>query len=133
MLHGPWTRFEDVALATLEWVWWFNNHRLLEPIGDIPPAEFEWDPLALILSESDRPANFAARGSSSAGRARASQARGRGFEPRLPLYDGPRGSAEPGLPRGPFWGPLLREFSAIQAVLTEIRVGGAEVGKGQRS
>jgi putative transposase len=39
--HGPWTRFEDVELATLEWVWWFNNHRLLEPIGDIPPAEYE--------------------------------------------------------------------------------------------
>ena len=39
--QGPWTRFEDVELATLEWVWWFNNHRLLEPIGDIPPAEHE--------------------------------------------------------------------------------------------
>lgn len=32
---------EDVEIATLEWVWWFNNHRLLEPIGDIPPAEHE--------------------------------------------------------------------------------------------
>ena len=40
-LRGPWTRFEDVELATLEWAWWFNNHRLLEPIGDIPPAEYE--------------------------------------------------------------------------------------------
>jgi len=40
-LHGPWTRFADIELATLEWVWWFNNHRLLEPIGDIPPAEYE--------------------------------------------------------------------------------------------
>ena len=40
-LRGPWTRFEDVELSTLEWVWWFNNHRLLEPIGDIPPAEYE--------------------------------------------------------------------------------------------
>ena len=40
-LRGPWSRFEDVELATLEYVWWFNNHRLLEPIGDIPPAEFE--------------------------------------------------------------------------------------------
>jgi len=39
--QGPWTRFEDVELATLTWVWWFNNHRLLEPIGDIPPAEYE--------------------------------------------------------------------------------------------
>ena len=39
--HGPWTRFEDVELGTLKWVWWFNNHRLLGPIGDIPPAEYE--------------------------------------------------------------------------------------------
>jgi transposase InsO family protein len=39
--RGPWSRFEDVELATLEYVWWFNNHRLFEPIGDIPPAEFE--------------------------------------------------------------------------------------------
>lgn len=38
---GPWRRLEDVEFATLEWVHWFNNHRLLEPIGDIPPAEFE--------------------------------------------------------------------------------------------
>lgn len=37
----PWTSLEDLELATLEWVWWFNNHRLLEPIGDIPPAERE--------------------------------------------------------------------------------------------
>lgn len=39
--RGPWTRLEDVALATLEYVWWFNHHRLLQPIGDLPPAEFE--------------------------------------------------------------------------------------------
>ena len=32
---------EEVEFATLEWVDWFNNHRLLEPIGNIPPAEFE--------------------------------------------------------------------------------------------
>ena len=25
----------------LEWVEWFNNRRLLDPIGDVPPAEFE--------------------------------------------------------------------------------------------
>ena len=37
----PWTSLEDLELATLEYVWWFNNHRLLEPIGDIPPVEFE--------------------------------------------------------------------------------------------
>ena len=32
---------EELEFATLEWVEWFNNRRLLEPIGDIPPAEFE--------------------------------------------------------------------------------------------
>lgn len=37
----PWTNFESVELATLEWVNWFNNRRLLEPIGNIPPAEYE--------------------------------------------------------------------------------------------
>lgn len=40
-LRGPWNRFEDVELATLEYVWWFNNHRLLTPLGDVPPAEYE--------------------------------------------------------------------------------------------
>ena len=39
--RGPWKTKEAVELATLEWVAWFNNHRLLEPIGYIPPAEAE--------------------------------------------------------------------------------------------
>ena len=39
--RGPWSRLEDLELATLEWVWWFNNHRLLKPIGLVPPAEYE--------------------------------------------------------------------------------------------
>ena len=39
--HAPWKTKEAVELATLEWVAWFNNHRLLEPIGYIPPAEAE--------------------------------------------------------------------------------------------
>ena len=39
--RGPWRSLEDVELATLEWVWWFNDHRLLEPIGYAPPAEYE--------------------------------------------------------------------------------------------
>ena len=39
--NGPWRSLEEVEFATLEWVDWFNNKRLLEPIGDIPPAEFE--------------------------------------------------------------------------------------------
>ncbi len=39
--RGPWRTVDDVEYATLEWVDWFNNRRLLEPIGDVPPAEFE--------------------------------------------------------------------------------------------
>jgi len=39
--RGPWKRLEDVEFATLEWVDWFNHRRLLEPFGDVPPAEFE--------------------------------------------------------------------------------------------
>jgi len=39
--RGPWRNIEEVEFATLEWVDWFNNRRLLEPIGNIPPAEFE--------------------------------------------------------------------------------------------
>ena len=39
--RGPWRNFEAVEFATLEWVDWFNNKRLLEPIGNIPPAEAE--------------------------------------------------------------------------------------------
>ena len=39
--RGPWKSMEAVELATLAWVDWFNNRRLLEPIGNIPPAEAE--------------------------------------------------------------------------------------------
>ncbi|MFD1104166.1 IS3 family transposase [Sphingobium olei] len=39
--RGPWRNFEAVEYATLEWVDWFNHRRLLEPIGNIPPAEAE--------------------------------------------------------------------------------------------
>jgi len=39
--RGPWRSFEAVEFATLEWVDWFNNRRLMEPIGNIPPAEAE--------------------------------------------------------------------------------------------
>ena len=43
MIHrrAPWKTKESLELATLEWVSWFNHHRLLEPIGYIPPAEAE--------------------------------------------------------------------------------------------
>ena len=39
--RGPWRNLDEVEYATLEWVDWFNHRRLLEPIGNIPPAEFE--------------------------------------------------------------------------------------------
>ena len=39
--RAPWKSREAVELATLEWVAWFNHHRLLEPIGYVPPAEAE--------------------------------------------------------------------------------------------
>jgi putative transposase len=38
---GPWRNADAVEYATLGWVDWFNNRRLLQPIGDMPPAEFE--------------------------------------------------------------------------------------------
>jgi transposase InsO family protein len=39
--RGPWRSLEAVEFATLEWVDWFNTRRLLEPIGNVPPAEAE--------------------------------------------------------------------------------------------
>ena len=39
--RGPWNGLDDVEYATLEWVDWFNHKRILQPIGDIPPAEYE--------------------------------------------------------------------------------------------
>ena len=39
--RGPWRNLDEVEYATLEWVDWFNHRRLLEPIGNIPPAELE--------------------------------------------------------------------------------------------
>ena len=39
--RGPWKTIDEVEYATLEWVDWFNNRRILEPIGNIPPAEYE--------------------------------------------------------------------------------------------
>jgi putative transposase len=40
-LRGPWKTVDDVELATLSWVHWWNTKRLLEPIGHVPPVEFE--------------------------------------------------------------------------------------------
>jgi putative transposase len=39
--RGPWKGFDEVEYATLEWVAWFNTQRLLEPLGHVPPAEYE--------------------------------------------------------------------------------------------
>ncbi len=39
--RGPWKTIDEVEYATLEWVDWFNNRRLLKPIGNIPPVEYE--------------------------------------------------------------------------------------------
>ena len=50
--RGPWRSYEAVEFATLEWVDWFNNRRLLEPIGNIPSAEAE----ANYYSALDQPA-----------------------------------------------------------------------------
>ena len=38
---GPWKGLEDVEYATLEWVAWYNSQRLMEPLGYVPPAEYE--------------------------------------------------------------------------------------------
>ncbi len=45
---GPWRSFEAVEFATLEWVDWFNHRRLLEPIGNIPPAEAKKNYYAML-------------------------------------------------------------------------------------
>jgi len=39
--RGPWKSPQSVELATLEWVFWFNHQRLMQPLGYIPPAEAE--------------------------------------------------------------------------------------------
>lgn len=39
--RGPWRTLEDVELATLEWVDWYNQRRLHSACGDIPPADHE--------------------------------------------------------------------------------------------
>jgi transposase InsO family protein len=50
--RGPWRSIEAVEYATLEWVDWFNNRRLLEPIGDVPPAEYEQEYYRLQQSQA---------------------------------------------------------------------------------
>ena len=52
---GPWPGAEQVELKTLDWVDWFNNRRLFEPIGNIPPVEYE----ALYYQQQEVPAMVA--------------------------------------------------------------------------
>ena len=54
--RGPWRSLEAVEYATLEWVDWFNNRRLLEPIGHVPPAEA----VAAYYAALEKPAALAA-------------------------------------------------------------------------
>ena len=53
--RGPWRHLEDVEFATLEWVAWFNTSRLLEPLGYVPPAEYE----AVYYRGQEAPAELA--------------------------------------------------------------------------
>jgi transposase InsO family protein len=54
-LLGPWRGFDHVEIETLIWVDWFNHRRLLEPIGNIPPVEFE----ELYYEKKERPVETA--------------------------------------------------------------------------
>ena len=63
--RAPWKTREAVELATLEWVSWFNHHRLLEPIGYIPPAEAKanyWRQQRQIIAAPGHRAAAAAQG-----------------------------------------------------------------------
>jgi transposase InsO family protein len=50
--RGPWKTREAVEIATLEWVSWFNHRRLLEPLGHVPPAEFEANYYRVLESQT---------------------------------------------------------------------------------
>ncbi len=70
--RGPWRHLEAVEFATLEWVDWFNNRRLLEPIGNVPPVEFEEayhhsQELPAIVAGLTQPGLRRSRGGSSTG------------------------------------------------------------------
>jgi transposase InsO family protein len=59
---GPWRHLEAVEFATLTWVDWFNTRRLLEPIGYVPPAEFEaryYEQVRRPMTEDASPASDA--------------------------------------------------------------------------
>lgn len=50
--RAPWKTKESLEIATLEWVSWFNHHRLLGPIGYIPPAEAEDNYYRQLISQT---------------------------------------------------------------------------------
>ncbi len=50
--QASWRTVEDVELATLGWVDWFNNRRLHSALGDVPPAEFEATHYAQLVSSN---------------------------------------------------------------------------------
>jgi putative transposase len=54
--RAPWKTRESVELATLEWVAWYNHHRLMEPLGYIPPAEVEANYYRQLRNAVDLPA-----------------------------------------------------------------------------
>lgn len=54
--RAPWKTRESVELATLEWVAWYNHHRLMEPLGYIPPAEAEANYYRQLRNAADVPA-----------------------------------------------------------------------------
>lgn len=59
--RGPWKNLEQVEFATLEWVYWFSNRQLLEPIGNMPPAEFEATQLVAPATVAALPRTVAGR------------------------------------------------------------------------
>jgi putative transposase len=54
--RAPWKTRESVELATLEWVAWYNHHRLMEPLGYIPPAEAEANYYRQLRNTAEAPA-----------------------------------------------------------------------------
>jgi transposase InsO family protein len=52
--QGPWRNRDAVEMATLEWVDWYNNRRLFEALGDIPPATESAYYATMMPSESPR-------------------------------------------------------------------------------
>ena len=56
--RAPWKTKESLELATLEWVHWFNHHRLLEPIGYIPPAEAEANYYRQLAEKAESPVSL---------------------------------------------------------------------------